>query len=147
MIRPTVLLISLVLILGCGQTDLDHEIIVTEGAPAAIGPYSQAVRVGRMLYLAGQIGLDPATGQMVTGGIEAETRQVMANIQAVLTAAGYGFKHVVQVQAYLADLDDYGTFNALYGEYFGDRPPARAVVQVDRLPRNARVEVMATAVR
>jgi 2-iminobutanoate/2-iminopropanoate deaminase len=147
MIRVITLLASVFLILGCGQTDLEREIIVTEDAPAAIGPYSQAVRVGQTLYLAGQIGLDPATGQLITGGIEAETRQVMTNIQAVLAAAGYAFEDVVQVQVYLADLDDYGTFNTLYAEYFGEYPPARAVVQVDRLPREARVEVMITAVK
>lgn len=126
---------------------LEREIIATDKAPAAIGPYSQAVRAGRTLYLAGQIGLDPSTGQLVSGGIENETHQVMANIQAVLEAAGYTLTDVVQVQAYLADLDEYGAFNAVYAGYFGDRPPARAVVQAVRLPRDVRVEVMATAVK
>ena len=137
----------LLLLSACAQSPPQREVIATDKAPAAIGPYSQAVRVGRTLYLAGQIGLDPATGQLVAGGIEAETRQVMANIQAVLQAAGYSLEDVVQVQAYLADLEEYGAFNAVYGGYFGERPPARAVVQVARLPRDARVEVMVTAVK
>ncbi|MFB0516395.1 MAG: RidA family protein [Candidatus Neomarinimicrobiota bacterium] len=142
-----VLLLQLLLVLGCGWPMLEREIIATDKAPAAIGPYSQAVRAGRTLYLAGQIGLDPSTGQLVSGGIENETHQVMANIQAVLEAAGYTLTDVVQVQAYLADLDEYGAFNAVYAGYFGDRPPARAVVQAVRLPRDVRVEVMATAVK
>lgn len=147
MIRFVSLLPLVLLLLGCGQPALEREIIATDQAPAAIGPYSQAVRVGNTLYLAGQIALDPASGQMVPGGIEAETHQVMANIQAVLEAAGYILADVVQVQAYLADLDEYGAFNAVYADYFGDHPPARAVVEAARLPRGARVEVMVTAVK
>ncbi len=125
----------------------DRQVIATEGAPAAIGPYSQAVRVGPTLYLAGQIGLDPATGQLVEGGIEAETRRTMDNLGAVLEAAGYSFGDVVQAQVFLADLADYGAMNEVYASYFGESAPARAAVQVARLPRDARVEIMMTAAK
>ena len=125
----------------------EREIIATETAPAAIGPYSQAVRVGDTLYCAGQIAIDPGTGKMVTGGIEPETRQVLANIRAVLSAAGFSPSDVVQAQVFLADLDDYATMNSIYAEMFGSAPPARAAVQVARLPKDARVEIMVTAVK
>jgi 2-iminobutanoate/2-iminopropanoate deaminase len=121
--------------------------VATGEAPAAIGPYSQAVLAGSTLYLAGQVGLDPATGQMVEGGIEAETRQVMENLGAVLRAAGFDFGDVVQSQVFLADLDDFAAMNRIYGEYFGEVPPARATIQAARIPRDARVEIMLTAVR
>jgi 2-iminobutanoate/2-iminopropanoate deaminase len=123
------------------------EVIVTELAPAAIGPYSQAIKVDDTVWLAGQIALDPETGEMVTGSIEIETRQVMANIEAVLKASGLGFNNIVQAQVYLTDLNDYQAFNTLYAEYFSITPPARAVVQAARLPRDAKVEIMVTAVR
>lgn len=123
------------------------EVIVTEMAPAAIGPYSQAVKVGNTVWVAGQIGLDPVTGTMVEGGLEAETKQVMANIEAILKASGLEFKDVVQSQVFLADLNDYQRFNELYAGYFSLTPPARAVVEVARLPRDARVEVMVVAAR
>lgn len=121
--------------------------IATDGAPEAIGPYSQGVQVGHTLYLAGQIGLDPATGALVDGGIEAETRQAMDNLQAVLAAAGFSMDDVVEAQVFLADLEDYGPMNDVYGSYFDAAPPARAAVQVARLPRDARVEIKLTAVR
>jgi 2-iminobutanoate/2-iminopropanoate deaminase len=124
-----------------------RQVIETDRAPAAIGPYSQAILVGSTLYLAGQIALDPATNEMVPGGIEAETRRVMENLAAVLEGAEFGFDDVVQSQVFLADLDDFGAMNAVYGEYFGDAPPVRATVQAARLPRDARVEIMMTAVR
>jgi 2-iminobutanoate/2-iminopropanoate deaminase len=122
--------------------------IDTNRAPAAIGPYSQAVLAGNTLYLAGQIALDPATGEMVGGGdIRAETRQVMENLGAVLAAAGFAFDQVVQSQVFLVDLDDFGAMNEVYAGYFGDVPPARATVGVASLPRGARVEIIMTAVR
>jgi len=124
-----------------------RQVIETDRAPAAIGPYSQGILVGSTLYLAGQIALDPASGEMVTGGIEAETRQVMENLGAVLEAAGFGFEDVVQSQVFLADLEEFGAMNEVYGEYFGEAAPARATVQVARIPRDARVEIMFTAVR
>jgi 2-iminobutanoate/2-iminopropanoate deaminase len=121
--------------------------IDTERAPAAIGPYSQGVLAGGTLYLAGQIALDPESGELVGGGIEGETRQVMENLGAVLDAAGMRFDQVVQAQVFLVDLDDFQAMNAIYAGYFGDLPPARATVQVAALPRGARVEIQLTAVR
>jgi 2-iminobutanoate/2-iminopropanoate deaminase len=123
------------------------DVIASPDAPEAIGPYSQAIRVSDTVWLAGQISLDPVTGGMITGSIEIETRQVMANIEAVLEAAGLELKDVVQTQVYLTDLNEYQTFNAVYAEYFPTNPPARAVVQVSRLPRDAKVEIMMTAHR
>lgn len=124
-----------------------RQVVSTPAAPAAIGPYSQAVRVGGTVYVAGQIALDPATGRLVEGGIEAETRRAMENVRAVLEAAGYTLDDVVQVTVYLADLNDYARFNETYATYFRGAPPARAVVQVSRIPRDARVEVLAVAAR
>lgn len=116
-------------------------------APRAIGPYSQAIecRPDRMLFLSGQIALDPATGTLVPGGIEAETRQVLANLQAVLVAGGMDRWNVVKTTIFLVDMQDFGTVNSLYGEFFGDHRPARATVQVAALPRGARVEIEAVA--
>lgn len=146
-----VLLPALVSLQGCAVDATaerqSREVVSSDAAPAAIGPYSQAVRIADTLYCAGQIGIDPATGEMVPGGIEAETRQVLRNIEAVLEAAGFAPADVVQAQVFLADLDDYTAMNAVYGETFGENPPARAAVQVARLPRDARVEIMVTAVR
>lgn len=121
--------------------------IATNRAPEAVGPYSQGVRVGNTLYLAGQIGLDPGTGEMVDGGIEAETRQVMENLGAVLDAAGFGFEDVVQAQVFLVDLDDFQAMNEVYGGYFPPDAPVRATVEVAGLPLGARVEIMLTAER
>jgi 2-iminobutanoate/2-iminopropanoate deaminase len=128
-------------------TASDREIIATSVAPAAIGPYSQAVRVGGTLYLSGQIGIDPATGEMVAGGVVPETRQVLVNARAVLAAAGYAPSDVVQAIVFLADMDDYGLVNEIYAEFFPEEAPARAAVQVARLPKDARVEIMMTAVK
>ncbi len=119
--------------------------VSTPDAPEAIGPYSQAVLAGSTLYLAGQIALDPATGEMVQGGIEAETHQVMANLGAVLEAAGFSFDDVVQSQVFLTDLDEFQTMNGIYGQYLSDPYPARATVQVAALPRGARVEIQLVA--
>lgn len=125
-----------------------REVIATPLAPAAIGPYSQAVAVtgGRTLYLSGQIPLDPATGIVVEGGIEVQTRRVLDNLGAVLAAAGLGFEHVVRCGIFLADLADFGTVNAIYAERFGTQPPARSTVQVAGLPRGVRIEIDAIAV-
>lgn len=125
----------------------EREIVATAAAPAAIGPYSQAVRVGDVLYAAGQIGLDAATGEMVPGGVEAETRQALANLAAVLAAAGFTLADAVQAQVFLADLDDFAAMNRVYAEHFPSAPPARATVQAARLPRDARVEIMLVAHR
>lgn len=122
------------------------EIIATDRAPAAIGPYSQAVRAGGLVFLSGQIPLDPATGQMVDGDIEAQTRQVMKNLEAVLIAAGTSFDKVVRATIYLTDLGDFAKVNAIYGERFAKDPPARATVQVAALPRGSRVEIDLVAI-
>jgi 2-iminobutanoate/2-iminopropanoate deaminase len=124
-----------------------HEIVATAAAPRAIGPYSQAiaVRSGALLFLSGQIPLDPATGELVTGTIEEETEQVMRNLAAVLAAGGGGFQHVVKTTIFLVDLADFAKVNAVYGAHFKATPPARATVQVAALPRGARVEIDAVA--
>jgi len=122
-------------------------IISSDSAPAAIGPYSQAVLIGDMLFMSGQIGIDPATGKMVEGGIEKETRQVLNNMAAVIGEAGMTFDDVVQVQVFVIDLDHYALVNGLYSEYFTSDYPARAAVEVGRLPAEASVEIMAVAVR
>ena len=122
--------------------------ISSAGAPRAIGPYSQAIAAAgsRTLYLSGQIALDPATGEMVAGGIEEQTRRVMENLRAVLAAAGASFEHVVKTTVYLVDLAEFARMNEVYGGYLGEAPPARATVQVAALPRGARVEIDAIAV-
>jgi 2-iminobutanoate/2-iminopropanoate deaminase len=115
--------------------------ISSAGAPKAIGPYSQAVRAGQLLFLSGQVALDPATGQMVDGGVTEQTRRVFENLGAVLTAAGRSFADVVRTTVFLADMNDFAAMNEVYGHYFKEPYPARATVQVARLPRDARVEI------
>jgi 2-iminobutanoate/2-iminopropanoate deaminase len=122
------------------------EIIATERAPRAIGPYSQAVRSGNFLFASGQIPIDPATGEFVSGGIAEQTEQVMRNVSAILEAAGAGLPQVVKTTVFLADMDDFTAMNEVYGRYFGENPPARATVQAARLPRDARVEIEAIAI-
>lgn len=131
------------------KMELSHDRIPisTPNAPKAIGPYSQAIKVGTTIYCAGQLGLDPVSGQLVTGGIEAETKRAMENIKAVLEAGGFALKDVVQSTVYVADLAEFQTFNTAYGTYFPTDPPARATVQVAALPRNARVQIAVTAVK
>ena len=119
--------------------------ISTPFAPAAIGPYSQAIRAGNLLFLSGQVPLDPATGNLVDGGIEAETRQVFQNIEEILKAAGASFDAVVSATVYLADMNDFAKVNEIYGTYFSSPAPARATVQVARLPRDCRVEIQVIA--
>ncbi len=118
--------------------------VQTERAPAAIGPYSQAVRSGGMVFVSGQIPLTPA-GELVDGGIEAQTEQVLKNLAAVLEAAGSRLDRVVQVSAFLADMNDFARFNEVYARHFREPYPARAVVEVARLPRDVRVEVACIA--
>jgi len=124
---------------------MDKQGVSTEAAPAAIGPYSQAIRSGDLVFLSGQIPLDPATGDLVSGGIEEQTRRVMNNLGAVLAAAGASFENVVKTTIYLADLGDFAAVNGVYASYFGQPAPARATVQVAALPKGARVEIDATA--
>ena len=122
------------------------EIVATERAPRAIGPYSQAVRSGNFLFASGQIPIDPATGEFVAGGITEQTEQVMRNVSAILKAAGADLKQVVKTTVFLADMDDFTAMNEVYGRFFGEDPPARATVQAARLPRDARVEIEAIAI-
>lgn len=124
-----------------------REVVATEAAPAAIGPYSQAVRVGNLVFCSGQIALDAKSGQLVApDDVVAQTRQVLANLRAVLEAAGAGMAQVVKTTIFLVDLGDFAAVNQVYGESFSSAPPARATVEVSRLPRDARVEIEAIAV-
>ena len=125
---------------------MKRSIVRTAQAPAAIGPYSQAVVAGNMVFCSGQIALDPMTGAMVEGGVDAQTHQVLANLGAVLTEAGATWRDVVKTTIFLADMNDFAAVNAIYGEKFPHDPPARATVQAARLPRDARVEIDCIAV-
>jgi 2-iminobutanoate/2-iminopropanoate deaminase len=126
----------------------EKKAVSTKNAPAAIGPYSQAVRVGDFLYTSGQVGLDPATGVLVQGGIEAQTTRVLENLKAVLETAGIDIALVVKTTVFLKDMDDFAAMNAIYGKYFapeGVVAPARSTVEVARLPKDALVEIEAIA--
>lgn len=120
--------------------------ISTDRAPAAIGPYSQAIVAGNLVFTAGQIPLDPATGQLVEGDIAAQTERVMQNIRAILEAAGTSLAKVVKTTVFLADMNDFAAMNEVYARYFADHRPARSTVQAGRLPRDVRVEIEAVAV-
>ena len=122
-----------------------REIIKTERAPEAIGPYSQAVVAGGLVFASGQIPIDPATGQFVPGGVAEQTEQVLRNLSMVLEAAGSGLGRVVKTTVFLADMGDFAAMNEVYGRYFEREPPARATVEAARLPRDARVEIEAIA--
>jgi 2-iminobutanoate/2-iminopropanoate deaminase len=122
------------------------ELIHAPAAPAAIGPYSHAARIGNLLFCSGQIPLDPATMQLVEGGIEEQTRQVLANLATVLASQGAGYPAIVKTTIFLADMADFPVVNRLYAEALGDHKPARSTVQVAGLPLGARVEIEATAV-
>jgi 2-iminobutanoate/2-iminopropanoate deaminase len=121
------------------------ETVATNGAPRAIGPYSQALRAGGFLFTAGQVGFDPATGELVDGGIAEQTRQVLANIRAILEAGGSGLAQVVKTTVFLVDMADFAAMNEVYAEVFGAHRPARSTVAVAALPRGARVEIEAVA--
>ena len=121
------------------------KIIHTEKAPDAIGPYSQAVSTGSMVYTAGQIGLDPATMEIVSGGVEIETRQVLNNLKQVLEAANSGLNYVVKTTVYLRDMADFPKMNTVYAEFFTENPPARSTVAVKTLPKDVAVEIDAIA--
>ena len=120
---------------------MDRTIVSTKQAPAAIGPYSQAVRSGPFLFASGQIALDPETGRLVDGDVTAQVKQVMENLRAVLAAAGADFAHVIKTTIYLKDMGQFAAVNKVYGEYFPSNPPARATVQVAKLPLDAQVEI------
>ena len=116
---------------------MERQAVSTDGAPKAIGPYSQAIRVGDFVFCAGQAGLDPATGTLVTGGIEAETLRVLQNLSAVLEAAGSSMGRVVKTTVFITNMDEFQKMNAVYAEFFPSPPPARSTVQVSRLPKDA----------
>ena len=124
-----------------------NQIVSTDKAPKAIGPYSQAVASGDLVFLSGQVPLDPGTQQMVQGDIRAQTERVMENLAAVLQAAGIGFEHVVKATIFLTDLGDFAAVNEIYAKRFPRNPPARSTVQVAALPKGARVEIELIATR
>jgi len=130
------------------MTPSPHKLITqTEKAPKAIGPYSQAVSAGDLVYTAGQIGLDPSTGELVDGGIEGETRQVLTNLSHVLSACGSSLSLALKTTVYLSDMHDFAAMNAVYAEFIPSEPPARSTVGVSSLPKGARVEIDVIAAR
>lgn len=123
------------------------ETVSTDKAPAAIGPYSQAIVVGAKVYTSGQIPINPSTGEIVSGGIEVQTKQVLENIKAVLAAAGTDLQHVVKTTIFIKDMNDFAVINKTYGEYFSQPYPARSTVEVARLPKDAKIEIEAVAIK
>ncbi len=124
---------------------MQRQVIHSDKAPKAIGPYSQAIRIGDLVFCAGQTPLDPATGNMIEGDIEPQTRRVLQNLSAVLQAAGTSLGHAVKTTVFLKDMNDFQRMNAVYAEFFPQDPPARSTVQVARLPRDAAVEIEVVA--
>ncbi len=116
-------------------------IVATAGAPQAIGPYSQAVRYGNLLFVSGTLGMDPKTGEFAGAGIEAQAVQALENLKAIVEAAGMGLKNVLKSTVFLRDMNDFAKFNEIYARYFPSEPPARETVQVARLPRDAAIEI------
>lgn len=147
-LRFAALITTTAVLAGCAHGPaMKPQVVATDNAPKAIGPYSQAVRVGPMLFLAGQIPIDPKTNQLVVGTIEEETRLVLDNLKAVLEASGMSMADVVSTTVFMKDLNDFPKMNTVYGGYFSSNPPARATVQVARLPRDVKVEIAAIAVK
>ena len=126
---------------------MDTRIVASDGAPKAVGPYSQAVAAGDLIFCSGQIPLDPATGQMVEGDIAVQTARVLDNLSAVLTAAGSDLAHVVKTSVFLADINDFTAMNEAYAQRFGAHRPARATIEAGKLPRGAKIEIECIAVR
>ncbi|MBN1639800.1 MAG: RidA family protein [Anaerolineae bacterium] len=124
---------------------MDRQVIATSHAPSAVGPYSQAIRCGDLIYTAGQLGLDPQTGKLVDGGIQAQTEQALRNLQAILQAAGTHMGNVVKTTVYLQDIGDFRAMNEVYATFFPAEPPARSAVQVGALPLGGMVEIEAVA--
>ena len=125
---------------------MKKEIISTDQAPGAIGPYSQAVKIGEMVFVSGQIPLDPLSGNLIEGDIKAQTRQVLKNVSAVLSAAGTSLDKVVKTTVFITNMNDFSLMNEVYAEFFTSMPPARACVEVSRLPKDVLVEVEAVAI-
>lgn len=122
---------------------MEKKVLFTEGAPAAIGPYSQGVVAGNIIFVAGQIPIDPETGEMVKGSIEEKTRQVLRNIRAIAEAAGSHLDRTLKTTVFLKNMDDFAAMNRVYGEYFANKPPARSAIQVSALPKGADIEIEA----
>lgn len=125
---------------------MSKEIIQTDQAPGAIGPYSQAIKKNSMVFVSGQIPMDPSTGEIVVGDIQTQTRQVLNNVEAVLKASGATLDDVVKATVFITSMDDFPQINEVYGEYFKNDPPARACVEVSRLPKSVQVEIEAIAI-
>ncbi len=119
--------------------------VETKGAPGAIGPYSQAIKIGNLLFISGQIGIDPITGELVKGGVEEEVKRIMENIKAILREASATFDNVIKTTIFLKDINDFPRVNEIYGRYFSDNPPARSTIGVSQIPRGANVEIEAIA--
>lgn len=127
------------------EAEMEKVVISTTAAPAAIGPYSQAIRIGNLVFLSGQIPIMPATGEIVQGNVQVQTRQVLENLKCILTAAGTSLDKVIKTTIFMKDMKDYAAINDVYKEFFSDKPPARAAVQAARLPKDANVEIEAIA--
>ena len=141
-------LIPLLLALSaCAAPPLVKEVVVSQDAPAPIGPYSQGVRAGNLLFLSGQAAIDPKTNQLSTGPIEEQTARVLDNLKAVLAANHMTMADIVSTTVYLKDINDFGKMNAVYAKFFQDKPPARATIQAGRLPRDALIQISAIAAR
>jgi 2-iminobutanoate/2-iminopropanoate deaminase len=123
------------------------EVVYSANAPEPIGPYSQAIKAGNMLFLSGQVAIQRSSGQVITGNIQEETQQVMKNLEEVLKAAGYDFSHVVKSTIFLSDMNNFPKVNEVYGSYFTNQPPARETVEVSRLPKDVNVEISCIAVK
>lgn len=129
----------------CGQIEMTKQIVNTEKAPAAVGPYSQAVDTGPLVFVSGQIPFDPATGEIVPGDIQDQTRQSLKNVREVLLAAGSSMDKIVKATVFITDMNDFPRVNEVYAEFFPENPPARACVEVSRLPKDVNVEIEAIA--
>ena len=127
------------------STGSTKQIVSAENAPKAIGPYSHGTKANHLLYTSGQLGMEPSTGALVEGGVEAQTRQALLNLKAVLEAGGSGLVHVLKTTVFLQDMNDFGKMNAVYAEFFTENPPARSAVQVAALPKGGAVEIEAVA--
>lgn len=132
---------------GGNVTEMKKKIVNTADAPAAVGPYSQAVRVGKLVYTAGQIPLDPATGKVVEGDVSAQTERVLQNLKAVVEAAGSSLSQVIKTTVFLQDMNDFAAMNKVYSQFFTENPPARSAVEVAALPLGVQVEIEAVALR
>jgi len=141
-------LFTVLILPAYAQTNVCKKIISTKNAPVAIGPYSQAIRTGNILFLSGQIPIDPETNQPITNAtIEEQTKRVIENLKAVLEVSGMTLADVVSTQVFVKDLNEFPRMNAVYGTYFKEKPPARATVEVTRLPRDVKIEIAAIAVK